>query len=89
MEQAIQCELRGEDLNGMFYNKVNVKGINGKWARKNKVESGVTTLFAENSIIDDTLSELEIPLGQTIQVRNMDVIMTHRFALFKVSMRKV
>jgi len=69
MVQSIQCELRGEDLNGLFYRIVNVKGLNGKWARNNRVESGVTTLFAENSILDDALVELEIPVGQGIQVR--------------------
>jgi hypothetical protein len=67
-EQPLECELRGQDLNGTHYNMIKIKGLKASWARKNKVKSGVTTFFAENSTIDEELNELVIATGQAIEV---------------------
>ena len=68
-EQPLQCELQSNDvLNVKQYTMVEVKGLTTKWARKNGIESGVTTLFASNSVIDDDFSELIIPTNVTIKV---------------------
>ena len=68
-EQPLECELQSDDIVGTNKVKmVKVKGLNTKWARKNKIESGVTTIFAPNSVIDDDSNELIIPTGETIKV---------------------
>lgn len=68
-DQPLECELQATDImNVTKHNVVKVKGITTKWARKNSVKSGVTTLFASNSIIDDSTDELIIPTGETIKV---------------------
>ena len=69
-EQPLECELQSKDvLNVKQYTMVKVKGLKAKWARKNGIESGVTTLFASNSVIDDDSNELIIPTNETIKVR--------------------
>jgi hypothetical protein len=55
-------------MNAKQYEMVKVRGITTKWARKNHIESGVTTLFASNSVIDDDSRELIIPTNDTIKV---------------------
>jgi hypothetical protein len=66
----VECELQATDImNVTKHRVVKVKGMTTKWARKNAVESGVTTLFATNSVIDDSTDELIIPTGETIKVR--------------------
>jgi hypothetical protein len=68
-EQPVECELQSTDImNVTKYNVVKVKGMTTKWARKNAVKSGVTTLFASNSLIDDSTDELIIPTRETIKV---------------------
>ncbi|KAI2504195.1 Gametolysin peptidase M11 [Fragilaria crotonensis] len=61
-------------MNVTKHKVVKVKGMTTKWARKNAVKSGVTTLFASNSVIDDSTDELIIPTGETIKLgrRNKD-----------------
>ena len=72
-EQPVECELQADDILGeKKYKMVKVKGLGTKWAEKNKIESGVTTLFASNSVIDDDSNELIIPTGETIQVSQRD-----------------
>jgi hypothetical protein len=39
-----------------------------EWAQENGVESGVTTLYAENAIIDNDGNILELPADGDIQV---------------------
>ena len=68
-EQPLECELRGQDLNGTNYKTIRVKGLKSSWAKKNKVESGRTTLYAANSYIDDETDELIIPTGEALEVR--------------------
>ena len=64
----VVCELRGKDLNDTPYKIVQIKGLTTSWAIKNNVESGVTTLFASNSFINDEANELVISKGQAIEV---------------------
>ena len=50
---------------------VRVANRTNSWARKNKFESGESTLFATaGADIDDDTNELIIPSGSTIQVSN-------------------
>ena len=68
-DQPLQCELQSTDMmNSTKYNVVKLKGMTSKWARKNAIESGVTTLFASNSVIDYNTNELIIPSGNKIKV---------------------
>jgi hypothetical protein len=51
-----------------------VRGHSTKWARKNKVESGVGTIFApDGADIDDHTGELIIPSGSNIKVNSFTV----------------
>ncbi|KAI2503877.1 Gametolysin peptidase M11 [Fragilaria crotonensis] len=69
LDEPVECELQSTDImNVTKYNVVKVKGMTTKWARKNAVKSGVTTLFASNSVIDDSTDELIIPTGETIKL---------------------
>jgi hypothetical protein len=67
-DQPLVCELRGKDLNDTPYKIVQIKGLTTSWAVKNNVQSGVTTLFASKSAINDETNELVIPKGQAIEV---------------------
>jgi hypothetical protein len=68
-DQPLECELQAADkTNAKKHRVVRVKGMTTKWARKHAVVSGVTTLFASNSVIDDNTNELIIPRGETIKV---------------------
>jgi hypothetical protein len=67
-DQPLMCELRGKDLNDTPYKVVHLNGLTTSWAVKNNVESGVTTLFASNSVINDETNEVIIPKGQAIEV---------------------
>jgi hypothetical protein len=68
-DQPLECVLQGEDLNGTKYKKVRLRGLTSRWAEENKVASGQSTLFSQNSEIDDSSDELIIPAGGTIEVR--------------------
>ena len=67
-ESHVECDLRGEDLQGSYHKMVTVEGLTVDMAQTRGVESGVTTLFANNAIIDDTDNLLEIPASGEIQV---------------------
>jgi hypothetical protein len=67
-DQPLECELRGDDLNGTSFKMVRIKGLKTDWARKNKIKSGMTELFAENFIIDDDTNELIIPKTKSLKV---------------------
>jgi hypothetical protein len=68
-EQPLECELQSADnMNVNQYKLVKVRGLTTKWARRNDIESGVSTLFASNSVIDADSSELIIPTNDTIKV---------------------
>jgi hypothetical protein len=68
--EGVSCELLGEDLlNGRPYQIVQVKGLTTAWAMKNKMRSGVTTLFSENAQINDKDNQLIIATGASIKVR--------------------
>lgn len=69
VDQPLECELQGEDLNGEGYKVVRVKGLTGAWARKNNVFSGDSTIFTpDGAVIDDTTDQLLLPPGATIEV---------------------
>jgi hypothetical protein len=69
VDEPLGCELLGEDLNGKPYDMVRIKGITSDWARKNNVTSGATTIFVPSGAdIDDSMSQLVIPIGSTINV---------------------
>jgi hypothetical protein len=67
-ESNVECELRGVDLQGSFHKSVKIDGITTEWAEANGVESGVTTFFASNVVIDETKNKLEIPATGAIGV---------------------
>jgi hypothetical protein len=74
-DQPLECELQGEDLNGTAYKMVRVRGHSTSWARKNKVESGLDTIFApDGADIDDNAGELIIPSGANIKVNSYSTI---------------
>ena len=73
VDQPLECELQGEDLDGKKYKMVRVKGLTSSWAEKSNVTSGVTTIFApEGATIDDYASELIVPSETAIKVRRYD-----------------
>lgn len=67
-DQPLECELQGDDRNGGLYRMVRIHGVTTKWAKNNKLESGLSTLFAQDAEIDDESNELRIPEGSNIQV---------------------
>jgi hypothetical protein len=71
VDEPLACELRGDNVKGSIYTIVRVKGLTTSWAKKNNITSGVTTLFANNSVIDDQTNELMIPRGQPIEVNTL------------------
>ena len=73
VDQPLECELQGDDLNGKKYKSVIIKGLTSSWAATNNVTSGVTTIFAPNgAIIDDQKNEFIVPAGSAIKVRCYD-----------------
>ena len=50
---------------------IKIKGLKASWAKKNKIKSGATTLFAENSTIDEETNELIINTGQAVKVSSI------------------
>ena len=68
-DQPVECELQATDIiNVKEHSVVRVRGMTSRWARKNAVLSGVTTLYAPNAVIDDMTNELIIQTGETIKV---------------------
>jgi hypothetical protein len=67
-DQPLECELQGDDLDGGAYQMLRVKDVTTKWAKNNKLESGLSTIFAQDAEIDDDSNELKIPKGSSIQV---------------------
>jgi hypothetical protein len=74
-EQPIECELRGEDINGTQYKLVRIKDLKTSWAQRNKIISGSTTLFADDSFIDETTNELVIPAGEALEVNIISMVL--------------
>lgn len=71
VDQPLDCELQGGDLNGKKYKMVRVKGLTTNWALRNNITSGVSTIFApDGAIIDDQTNELVVPSGTLIKVRS-------------------
>ena len=68
-DQPVECELQATDIiNNKKHSVVRVKGVTTRWARKNAVLSGETTLYAPKSVIDDMTNSLFLPTGGTIEV---------------------
>jgi hypothetical protein len=76
-DQPLECELQGDDRNGGLYRMVRIHGVTTKWAKNNKLESGLSTLFAQDAEIDDESNELSIPEGSNIQVCTLFMIENH------------
>ena len=64
----MECELQGEDLNGKGYRMIQVRGLPPGWAKKNGIESGVSTIEAQGFDIDDQTNELIVPSGVEVVV---------------------
>jgi hypothetical protein len=70
--EGLTCLLASQDLtNGQRSQIVRVKGLTLKWAKKNRLISGVTTIFAKTAQIDDKVDTLIFPPGVTIKVRSI------------------
>ena len=69
-ESTIECELRGEDLQGSYHKTVQMDGLSSEWAAANGVESGVTTFFTNDVVIDETKDILKVPSNAEIEVCN-------------------
>jgi hypothetical protein len=67
-ESTVECELRGDDLQGSSNKIVKIDGMTTDWAEKNGIESGVTTLFAKDALIDEAKSKLKIPANEAPEV---------------------
>ena len=68
-DPPLACELQGDDLNGEQYKMVRIKDLTSRWARKNNITSGETTIFVPaGAEIADKTNELFIPSGATIKV---------------------
>jgi hypothetical protein len=66
--EGLSCELVGQDLNGKPYRLVRVHGLTAEWAKKNKLTSGLTTLFSNKAQINDKTGQLIFPPGDKIKV---------------------
>jgi hypothetical protein len=67
--EGVSCELDVGDLaKEKRYQMVRVNGLTTEWAQKNKLTSGLTTLFSDNAQINDDTSELIFPPGDKIKV---------------------
>jgi hypothetical protein len=71
-EQPVECELQGGDLDGKAYRMVQVKGLPRGWAKQNEIESGVSTIAAQDFDIDDDTNELIVPSGAEVVVGHLD-----------------
>ncbi|KAI2496202.1 Gametolysin peptidase M11 [Fragilaria crotonensis] len=69
VDEALGCELQGDDLNGRQYRMVRIKGLTSSWARSQNVTSGASTIFVpDGAVIDDQTSELVIPTAARIKI---------------------
>ena len=67
--EELNCELDDDDrTNGTVTKIVKVKGLSAKWARKNGVKSGITTILPTYSEIDGGSNELIVASGSSIEV---------------------
>jgi hypothetical protein len=67
--EGLSCQLATQDLtNGQRFQMLRVQGLTSRWAMKNKLKSGITTLFAKDAQIDDKHDTLIFPPGVTIKV---------------------
>ena len=70
VDVPLECELLGDDLDGGEHTIVQIEGLTTSWARKNNVSSGVTTIFAPGTLIDDQAHQMIIPSRAHIKVRS-------------------
>jgi hypothetical protein len=54
---------------------VRIKDLKTSWAQRNKIISGSTTLFADDSFIDETTNELVIPAGEALEVNIISMVL--------------
>ena len=53
-QEHVECQLRGADLTeDESFRMIRIKGLAPGWAEENEIESGVSTIFAQGSCIDD------------------------------------
>jgi hypothetical protein len=70
VDEALGCELQGDDLDGRQYRMVRINGLTSSWARSQNVTSGATTIYVPGgAFIDDHTSELVIPSAARVKVR--------------------
>ena len=68
-EETMECELQGADLiGGESYRMVDVQGLPDNWAMVNGIVSGVSTIFAPGSRIDDSTNALVITKSTDLEV---------------------
>ena len=68
-EETMECELQGVDLVGdESYRMVDVQGLPDNWAMLNGIVSGVSTIFAPGSRIDDGMNALVIRKSTYVEV---------------------
>ena len=69
VDPPLGCELQGDDLNGNLYKMVRINELTSKWARRNNVTSGLTTIFFPNGAdIVDATNQLVVPPKSTFEV---------------------
>ena len=71
VDEALGCELQGDDLNGRQYRMVRIKGLTSSWARSQNVTSGATTIYVpDGAHINDQTNELVVPTAARVKVRS-------------------
>ncbi|KAI2496201.1 Gametolysin peptidase M11 [Fragilaria crotonensis] len=69
VDEALGCELQGDDLNGRQYRMVRINGLTSSWARSQNVTSGATTIYVPGgAFIDDHTSELVVPSAARVKI---------------------
>jgi hypothetical protein len=69
VEEYLECELHGEDLiDGESFRMVRLQGLWANWATDKGIVSGVSTIFAPGSLINDDTNALVIVNTAAVQV---------------------
>ena len=72
-EEYLECELQGDDLlDGESFRMVNIQGLSADWAEENGIESGISTIYAPGSYIDDDMNALIVDTAAEVEVGRLD-----------------
>ena len=72
-EEYLECELQGDDLlDGESFRMVNIQGLSADWAEENGIESGISTIYAPDSYIDDDMNALIVDTAAEVEVGRLD-----------------